>query len=285
ARHLAHGAALPGECPQQQCLVAFDTMERLQLFDLRRRAPALVRWTSRIALIVAAISAVALLALLAWSTGNASRFAQQYDVLLVLNAILVAAMLLWVIVLAGRLMRQVRRRQFGARITSRFALYFTLIGILPGALIYVLSVQFMSRSIESWFDVRVDTTLEAGLNLGRAALDTQLADLNMRARDMAVRLGAGTDTATALIISSRHESSSVSEALVFTSNGRPVAFSSSEFGQLLPDLPPANVMNQIRVSREYSAAEALETRPGGAGDGMSSALQLRVVVPINSTSQ
>src|SRR5690606_19000580 len=240
-------------------------------------------WTSRIALIVAAISAVALLALLAWSTGNASRFAQQYDVLLVLNAILVAAMLLWVIVLAGRLMRQVRRRQFGARITSRFALYFTLIGILPGALIYVLSVQFMSRSIESWFNVRVDTALEAGLNLGRAALDTQLADLELTARAMATRLSSSSDANMALVISGLRENNGVSEALVFTGNNRLVAFSSAAFGQLLPDLPPPNVINQLRVSRGYAAAEVLDPLPDGGAlaAGERPALQLRVVVPIN----
>ena len=259
-------------------------MERFQLFDLRRRAPALIRWTSRIALVVAVISALALLALLAWATGNASRFAQQYDVLLVLNGILAAAMLLWVVVLGGRLMRQVRKRQFGARLTSRFALYFTLIGILPGALIYVLSVQFMSRSIESWFNVRVDTALEAGLNLGRAALDTQLADLNERARNMAARLGNSGDMDMALVISGLRESSGVSEAMVFTGNNRLVAFSSTDFGQLVPDLPPPSVLNNLKVSRSYSAAEVLDpgesliTGPEGVARG---GLQLRVVVPIN----
>src|SRR3546814_6936795 len=91
-------------------------------------------------------------------------------------------------------MRQIRRRQFGARLTARFALYFALIGVLPGALIYVLSVQFMSRSIESWFNVRVDSALEAGLNLGRAALDSQLGDLNARAKEMAGKLSNASDT-------------------------------------------------------------------------------------------
>lgn len=264
-------------------------MERLQLFDLRRRAPALVRWTSRIALIVAAVSALALLALLVWSTGSASRFAQQYDVLLLLNAILAVAMLSWVVVLGARLLRQLKRRQFGARLTSRFALYFTLIGILPGALIYVLSVQFMSRSIESWFNVRVDTALEAGLNLGRAALDTQLNDLNARARGMAARLANGNDTDMTLVIGSLRESSGVSEIMVFTGNGRLVAFSSTDFGQLLPDLPPANVMNQLRVSRAYSAAEALDPlyTPVAEDDGAAppGGLQLRVVVPIDGMNR
>src|SRR5690606_36154582 len=143
------------------------------------------------------------------------------------------ALISWVVILAARLLRQIRRRQFGARLTARFALFFTLIGVLPGALIYVLSVQFMSNSIESWFNVRVDSALEAGLNLGRAALDSQLNDLNIRAKEMAGQLGSGSDADMAFFITRLRESNGVTEALVFTGNGRLVAFSSAAYGQLL----------------------------------------------------
>ncbi len=262
-------------------------MEKFHFFDLSRRAPALVRWGLRAALAVAACSALALLALLVWSTGNASRYAQQYDTLLVLNGVLAVALIFWVVLLAARLLRQIRRRQFGARLTARFALFFTLIGILPGALIYVLSVQFMSRSIETWFNVRVDSALEAGLNLGRAALDSQLSDLNARAKDIAARLGNGSDSDMGLAITRLRESSGVTEAMVFTGNGRLVAFSSSAYGQLLPDLPPSSVMNQLRVSHGYSAAEADEgeaaAEAGAEPDARENAgLRLRVVIPVNS---
>ncbi len=53
----------------------------------------------------------------------------------------------------------------------RLVLLFALVAVLPGALVYAASVQFLGRSIESWFDVRVDRALEGGLNLGRNALD------------------------------------------------------------------------------------------------------------------
>ncbi|MGP1614189.1 MAG: ATP-binding protein [Pollutimonas bauzanensis] len=258
-------------------------MEKFHFFDLTRRAPTLVRWGLRAALAVAAGSALALLALLVWSTGNASRYAQQYDTLLVLNGILAVALVFWVVVLAARLLRQIRRRQFGARLTARFALFFTLIGILPGALIYVLSVQFMSRSIESWFNVRVDSALEAGLNLGRAALDSQLNDLNARAKDMAARLGSGSDADMGLAITRLRESSGVTEAMVFTGNGRLVGFSSSAYGQLLPDLPPSSVMNQLRISRGYAAAEAGESAAKAEPDEPdSNGLRLRVVIPLST---
>ena len=48
---------------------------------------------------------------------------------------------------------------------------------MPGVLIYTVSYQFVSRSIESWFDVKVEGALDAGLNLGRGTLDALVTDL------------------------------------------------------------------------------------------------------------
>ncbi len=242
----------------------------------------MTRWALRLALGVAVISAAALLALLVWSTGNASRYAQQYDTLLLLNGILAVALMSWVVILASRLLRQIRRHQFGARLTARFTLYFTLIGVLPGLLIYVLSVQFMSRSIESWFNVRVDTALEAGLNLGRAALDTQLAELDARARGIAVRLNNASDAEIALLITTLRATNEIDEAMVFSGTGRLIAFSSTDFSQLLPDLPPSSVLNQLRVSQGYGAAE--EDHPEVDGP-THQGLHLRVIVPIEASSE
>jgi len=60
--------------------------------------------------------------------------------------------------------------------------------VLPGALVYAVSVQFIGRSIESWFDVRVDRALEGGLNVGRAALDSLLKDTADKAGRIALAL-------------------------------------------------------------------------------------------------
>lgn len=236
-----------------------------------------MRLLLRLALMVGAVSGLALLGLLAWSTGNASRFARYYDTLLVLNGIFALALFIWVVALTVRLARQIRRRQFGARLTARFSLAFALIGVVPGALIYTVSVQFMSRSIESWFNVRVDTALEAGLNLGRAALDSLLADLDARARSMAVELNRSTDSGVTLALTRLREANGVQEAMVFTGSGRMVAFSTSQYGQLLPAMPPSTVMNQLRLARGYSAAEADDPVTPGAEGG----LHLRVVIPLN----
>ena len=260
-------------------------MEEFHLFGIRWSLRSFLKWGRLVLLVVGTASALGLLALLVWSTGNASRYAQQYDTLLLLNAVLAVTLIVWVLVLAGRLLRQIRRRQFGARLTARFALSFALIGVLPGALIYVLSVQFMSKSIESWFNVRVDSALESGLNLGRAALDSQLDDVNARAREMVLLLNNASDAELGVAINRLRERAGVAEAMVFSGNGRIIAFSSSSYGQLLPQVPPAYVLNQLRVSRKYSSAESEDLLPDQADDeplGSGSRLRLRVVVPLGN---
>ena len=75
---------------------------------------------------------------------------------------------------------------FGSKLTLRLVLLFSLVAVLPGALVYAVSVQFLNKSIESWFDVRVDKALEGGLSLGRTTLDNMLRDLNAKAESMAL---------------------------------------------------------------------------------------------------
>jgi nitrogen fixation/metabolism regulation signal transduction histidine kinase len=227
---------------------------------------------------VGVVSAVVLFILLAWSTGNASLLAQYQTLLLWLNGGLALSLFVWVVVLTFRLARQFAVGKFGSRLTARFALAFALIGVLPGALIYTVSLQFMSRSIESWFNVRVDTALESGLALGRAALDAQLAQLDARARSMTPDLSNTPDTDIAGVLTRLRETNSAMDAMVFTTSGRLVAFSTDNLGTLLPPLPPAPVLNQLRTARGYSAADS-DDPTANLGDA---GLLLRVIVPVGS---
>jgi nitrogen fixation/metabolism regulation signal transduction histidine kinase len=89
---------------------------------------------------------------------------------------------------ALRLLWRVRRGRFGAQLLGKMALVFALVAALPGALIYAVSFSFVERSIESWFDVRLASALEAGLNLGRATLDDRVQTLAEQTRQGAQQL-------------------------------------------------------------------------------------------------
>ena len=106
-----------------------------------------------------------LLYLLSRASSNTASFGEHYTLLIALNILLV-------VVLAGLIgyqiwivRKRIRERVFGARLTMRLIIMFALMAVVPGTLIYGVSVQFLSRSIESWFDVRVDSALALDLCL------------------------------------------------------------------------------------------------------------------------
>lgn len=230
-------------------------------------------------LVTAGVAAgLGLFVLLAWSTASASRLAHFHELLVYLNIALALGLFAWVLGLTIRLIRHLRRNEFGAKLTARFALAFALIGVFPGALIYTVSIQFMTRSIESWFNVRVDSALDAGLTLGRAAIDSQLSELDSRAKSSASALGQTPDMELPALLSRIRESSGASEAMVMTSSGRPISFVTAQFGQMLPAYPPLSVVNQLRLTRGYSGFETIDQVIMGVTQPQ---MVLRVIVPID----
>ena len=122
------------------------------------------------------LSAIALFFLFT-ATANTTLFTKYYPALLAVNGALVVILAILVIFQLSRLGRRLRRQEFGSRLALRFVLVFALMSLLPGAVIYAVSVKFLARSIDSWFEVRLDKALEGGLNLGRGALDSTLKDI------------------------------------------------------------------------------------------------------------
>jgi nitrogen fixation/metabolism regulation signal transduction histidine kinase len=145
----------------------------------------------KIALAVVVALGAVLLFLLASASANTALFAQNYPWLLAINGIAAVALLVLVGLQLRRLRQDFRAGVFGSRLKSRLLLMLSLMAVLPGALVYAVSMQFAVKSIDSWFDVRVDAALEGGLNLGRSMLESQQSELLAKARSAALDLGDG----------------------------------------------------------------------------------------------
>ena len=131
-----------------------------------------------------ALGAIVWALLLLSTAADTVVFSRNYPALIGLNLLLAAGMLLLVGWQLRSLWRDYRMQVFGARLKLRLMFMFGIIAVLPGALVYGVSVQFVTRSIESWFDVRVEKALESGLHLGRSALDSLLAELAQKGESM-----------------------------------------------------------------------------------------------------
>lgn len=226
------------------------------------------------ALIFSVLLGAILLFLLAAASGNTALFSRHYALLLGLNAALALAVLTLVGYQLWLLTSKLRARVFGSRLTLRFLLMFLPMVIVPGGLVYVVSLQFMAKSIESWFDVRVDNALEGGLNLGRTALELSLTELRDKARRMSLELSDKPAAQQIVLLDRLREQAGVDEALLLTSGGKVIASASKHLGKLLPDLPNTVIQRQARQNRNYSALEAAPDR----------GLMLRVLVPVAALS-
>ena len=240
--------------------------------------------TLRYGIALAASIAGVLLFLLASASSNTPLFERHYPLLLTLNATAAAALLLIVVALVIRLARRYRAGQFGTRMMVRFAVSFGIMGVVPGALIYLVSVQFLGKSIDTWFDVRVDTALESGLTIGRTTLDAMLADLMTKARTVAFGVSDVGESQQGQVLNRLRQQTGAQQALLFTANGRMLAeaVGGSDSGAQLPVLPPSSVMRQLRIARSYSAVESVlpEDGVGAASADDARGLRLRVVVPV-----
>jgi nitrogen fixation/metabolism regulation signal transduction histidine kinase len=216
-----------------------------------------------------------LLFLLASASENTAFFDQHYPWLLGLNALVAVMLLSVVFLLLTRLVKRYRGGKFGSRLMARLVLLFAIIGILPGLLIYFVSVQFVSRSIESWFDVRIESALESGLNLGRNSLESALSGLTDKGRNIVLDLADKSDSAQVTYLSRLREQDL--EAAIFTATGQVVATVGGQIGALTPDVPNTAMIRQATTARGFAAIENAASDSDGDGEND---LRLHVVLEI-----
>lgn len=122
--------------------------------DLKRWRTLQLRWLMVISASVVLALSLVLMFLLTQATGNRELYERNYSQLYVLNVLaasLLGVVIVWMVV---RLLLRLRQQKFGSRLLIKIAAIFALVGFLPGLLIYGVSYQFVSRSIESWLTSR-----------------------------------------------------------------------------------------------------------------------------------
>ncbi len=209
-----------------------------------------------------------LLFLLATASGNADALARHYWKLLGLNGSVVALLLGIIGWQLFRLRRRLREQVFGAKLALRLVLLFSLLTVLPGALIYTISVQFLTKSIETWFDVRVDKALDQGLNLGRLALHNELTGLARRAGETIPRLTPLERGQWRTALRSVQQALALEEASLFDASGRLATHAGT--GPLPLLVLDNGTLRELLDARHYHAIESL---PHGG-------LVLRAVAPL-----
>jgi nitrogen fixation/metabolism regulation signal transduction histidine kinase len=219
------------------------------------------RWGVGVAVAVIAAIGIVLLFLLTQATNNRELYERNYGRLFIINMVVAGVLLLVILWMAVRLFSRLRKGKFGSRLLIKLAAIFALVGFLPGMLIYVVSYQFVSRSIESWFDVKVEGALDAGLSLGRSTLDTLANDLANKTRAAAVQLADTPDTSAPLALERLREQLPANDVLLWSGTGQLIASAGQSRFQLNPERPSTQQLRNLRAQRSLAIIEGLD-EPG-----------------------
>lgn len=230
--------------------------------DQRRALRRALPWFVLVLVLCIVGGGLVLVYLVALSSTDSTLYGRYFDVLLWLNVAVASALGLLIIWLGWRLYSRWRRRRFGSRLMLKLAGVFFLVGFLPGVLIYSVSYQFVSRTIEQWFDAEVDQALASGLDLGSVTLDNAARELNISIR-------SATDGLTMMSSDSVHverlrQRLNASDVRVWTEGGRFVAGAGASRYTVAAQPPPPVLMQRLRAEGVVTAIQGFDGEDGAA---------------------
>ena len=217
----------------------------------------------------------ALLLFLLSKASSSSEFisGSSYTVVLILSGIFILSLIAIIANQIKKLFRNIKKDVMGSRLSMRLVISFALMAVIPGLIVYLVSVNFLTRSIESWFNVKVESALDGGLKLGQKALDIMLTDLELKAGRMALTLSSMPTTSQYAALSDLREKTGVQDATIISDQGKIIAVSSNDAESFLPALPTLIQLKQAE-NNIYGKIEPIKNK----------GLYLRVLAPINGAA-
>ncbi|MDZ7828598.1 MAG: ATP-binding protein [Halofilum sp. (in: g-proteobacteria)] len=190
--------------------------------------------------------------------------------LLFANILGVAFILLLVVVNLWNLVQQFRRRVAGTRLTARLIAMFVLLALVPATILFAFSIKFLTSSIDSWFDTRVEQALEDSLRLSKDSLSLYMRTVQRLTDRMGGSLDDVPGEEAVAVLSNLNIESTASELTLFSSSGQVLATSSDDPAQIVPSRPGSGVLLQVSQGQTYTGLDLV----GQSG------LHVRVVLPV-----
>lgn len=221
--------------------------------------------------------ALLLLVLLSIASSNTEFFNNYFIWLYAANMIIGVCLLLVILTLIIVIAVRWHRGYFGTRLIAKLAMIFALVGIVPGLILYGVSLQFVSRSIETWFDVKVESALNSGLELGRVTLQVAqeeiLAEGNFIAEQVTqVPSGTSSEQVGAMVMKIRNQFG-IQEVSLFNMQRTLILTSELSLKAALP-APSADVVAEAFKKKGLTFLDQIEVDRGQRG------YRVRAIVPI-----
>ncbi len=236
-----------------------------------------LRWLLVVSAAVVLGLGLVLLFLLTQAADNRELYERNYRQLFVLNVVVASLLMAVIAWLAVRLVVRLHQGKFGSRLLLKIAATFALVGFLPGLLIYSVSYQFVSRSIESWFDVKVEGALDAGLSLGRTTFDTLANDLGQKTRAASAQINDLPDASVGVALDRMKDQLDADDVILWSTTGQALASAGESRYKINPERPSPAQLRQLKSQNVVTAIDGLDD---AAAQGTSKA-RVRALVQVS----
>ena len=193
-------------------------------------------------------------------TENSRDFARSQEWILLINSIGIGVLVLLIVVNLAHLIRDYRRHVPGSRLRARMVTLFVLLAVTPLVGVYIFSVEFINRGIDSWFSVDVEQGLGNALELGQTVFDIQTRSRLEEVQRMVQQLTTSPPRDMLSALGTLRANSQAIELTIFGANNRILATTSAEQDATVPRYPGDEVTFQLRQGQPYVS---IEPRPDG----------------------
>lgn len=90
-----------------------------------------------------------------------------------INLILIILLIFLIVRNVVKLVFERRRGVLGSRLRTKLVVAFVSLSLIPTAVLFLVSTQFLSYSVDNWFNVRLEEALESSLAIGQTFYDNQ----------------------------------------------------------------------------------------------------------------
>jgi nitrogen fixation/metabolism regulation signal transduction histidine kinase len=199
-----------------------------------------------------------ILLLLALSMQNSSQYSRLQPWILLVNVI---ALIVVSVLLARKIIELVRafRAQVpGSRLTARTVAIFGSLVIAPLIIVYLFSLEFLNRGIDSWFQVEIRQGLSDALELSKSAMDVRMREYTRTTQVFADKLATGGRFDLAAAADRQRVESGALEVIVYGGLGQVLAVSSAgATSARFPAQPSAEMLRQVAVGSPHWSLEPL----------------------------
>jgi PAS domain S-box-containing protein len=215
------------------------------------------RWRGYGILAVATVLVFAVLLLLARSVESSARYSRWQVLILGVN---IAGVVVMAVLLARKLRQLVidyRMHVPGSRLTARTVAIFGALVVVPLLVIYLFSLEFLNRGIDSWFNVEIRRGLNDAVALSRSALDLRMREQGRRTEEMAANLREYSNADLATALDDERRAVGANELIVVGPNGEVLAASIEAREARIDPQIPREMLMQVRGNRSYLSLEPL----------------------------